>query len=205
MSTIIHHGQGCVYTQAVLLVVAYTVPLTNGRFYFAGTFDYSLMHLTTRFQLSGARYVTVNLLRDAVSLEGVETFQLRLEPESPGHLLPNEFLRDITNVEIVDITSELMFPELKGHMCSSLIHLPLPLFNLEISVWFMEVDYACNEDDEAVPVKLMQNVYTELASDLVLYVTPLTFDEARKKGVPVPSLPAYLCASRRCYYIIQYV
>ena len=71
-------------------------------------------------------------------------------------------------------------------------------------MWFMEVDYACNEDDEAVTVKLMQDMYTELASDLVLYVTPLTFDEARKRGVPVPSLPAHLCASRRYHYIIRY-
>ena len=70
--------------------------------------------------------MTVNLLRDSVSQEGVETFQLLLEPDSPAELLPNEFLRDVTNIEITDNTSEPMFPELQRRsISSSFISLPL--------------------------------------------------------------------------------
>ena len=65
------------------------------------------------------------------------------------------------------------------------------------SVWLMEVDYAAQEGDGTLSVGVMRDTDTDLASEVVIHVTPLTFKDAEKKGVPIPpDLPAYLHASR---------
>ena len=69
--------------------------------FFADSFDYNLR--TTALQLiSEVETVAVDILSDRVSMEGTETFQLRLEPVSPDSLSPNEFLRDTVRIKIHD-------------------------------------------------------------------------------------------------------
>lgn len=56
-----------------------------------------------------------------------------------------------------------------------------------LEIGFTEGDYRCDEEEGSANVLVARDSSITLASDLMVYVTPLTFQEAAMRGISTSS------------------
>ena len=79
---------------------------------------------------------------------------------------------------------------------SCIISVVCTIFIAGVTFQFLETEYASQEESGVVAIGLQRSMSVQLATDLALRVTPLTYREADDRGITIP-LDVPVAASRK--------